>query len=124
MLTTKQLKQKQARLIRRAARVRGRIEGTAERPRLSIFRSARHIVAQLIDDTSGRTLAYVTDAAKKGAKVAKGTKSDRARIVGETIAEAAKKLGVKSAVFDRGGFRYQGRVKTVAEAAREKGLTL
>ncbi|MEK7659775.1 MAG: 50S ribosomal protein L18 [Patescibacteria group bacterium] len=124
MLTTKQLKQKQSRLIRRASRVRGRIEGTAERPRLSIFRSARHIVAQLIDDTSGRTLAYVTDAGKKGAKTTKGTKTDKARVVGETIAEAAKKIGVKSAVFDRGGFRYHGRVKTVAEAARGKGLTL
>lgn len=124
MLTTKQLKQKQSRLIRRAARVRGRVSGTAERPRLSVFRSAKHIVAQLVDDTSGRTLAYVTDVAKKGAKSAKGTKSDAARKVGETIAEAAKKIGVKSAVFDRGGFRYQGRVKAVAEAAREKGLQL
>lgn len=122
MLTTKQLKQKQSRLVRRAARVRGRILGTAARPRLSIFRSAKHITAQLIDDTSGRTLAYVTDQTEKKAK--KGTKMDGARVVGESIAERAKSLGVTAAVFDRGGFRYHGRVKAVAEAAREKGLTI
>ncbi len=122
MLTTKQLKQKQSRLIRRAVRVRGRILGTAERPRLSIFRSAKHVVAQLIDDTSGRTLAYATDSTKK--KTKKGTKTDGARVVGETIAVRAREIGVASAVFDRGGFRYHGRVKAVAEAAREKGLTI
>ena len=122
MLTTKQLKQKQSRLIRRAVRVRGCILGTAERPRLSIFRSAKHVVAQLIDDTSGRTLAYATDSTKK--KTKKGTKTDGARVVGETIAVRAREIGVASAVFDRGGFRYHGRVKAVAEAAREKGLTI
>ena len=105
---------------RRHRRVRGKVSGTAERPRLAVFRSNRGIAAQLIDDTSGKTLAAASWL--DGKKSFKGNKSDQAVEVGKLLAEAAKKAGVESAVFDRAGYLYHGRVKALANAAREGGL--
>ena len=96
--------------IRRATRVRARIEGTAEKPRLSVFRSNTHITVQAIDDTTGITLCSAHDMAAK-----KGTKSERATAVGTSIAEAMITQGIKTCVFDRGGYLYHGRVKALAE---------
>ena len=106
--------------LRRHRRVRGKVSGTAERPRLAVFRSNRGIAAQLIDDTSGKTLAAASWL--HGKKSFKGNKSDQAVEVGKLLAEAAKKAGVESAVFDRAGYLYHGRVKALANAAREGGL--
>ena len=106
--------------LRRHRRVRGKVSGTAERPRLVVFRSNRGIAAQLIDDTSGKTLAAASWL--HGKKSFKGNKSDQAVEVGKLLAEAAKKAGVESAVFDRAGYLYHGRVKALANAAREGGL--
>ena len=103
---------------RRHRRVRVRVSGTAERPRLAVFRSLNHIYAQLIDDSSGRTLAAASTVASKGGK----NDASAAAAVGKAIAEEAKQAGVTSAVFDRGGFLYHGRVKALADAAREAGL--
>jgi large subunit ribosomal protein L18 len=103
---------------RRHRRIRMKLAGTAQRPRLNVFRSLQHIYAQVIDDTSGTTLAA---ASTLGADV-NGTKSDRARAVGKAIAERAKEKGVTAVVFDRGGYMYHGRIKALAEAAREAGL--
>jgi large subunit ribosomal protein L18 len=103
---------------RRHRRVRLRLRGTEERPRLAVFRSLNHIYAQLIDDTQGRTLvAASTVEIKSGRKDAAA-----ARAVGTAIADKAKQAGVTGVVFDRGGFLYHGRVKALAEAAREAGL--
>ena len=106
--------------LRRRRRVRAKISGTAERPRLSVFRSNRGIVAQLIDDDAGRTLAAVnwTEAELRGLKP-----MEQATRVGALLAERAKAAGIDAAVFDRGGYRYHGRVKALAEGAREGGLT-
>jgi len=105
--------------LRRRRRVRAKIRGTAERPRLSVFRSNRGVVAQLIDDDSGRTIAAVNwiepELRELGAM-------EQAKRVGELIAERAKQAGVSSCVFDRGGYRYHGRVRALAEGAREGGL--
>ncbi len=104
--------------LRRHRRVRVRLTGTAERPRLAVFRSLNHLYAQVIDDAAGRTLASVTTVGKKGA-----VKSmEEATSVGKAIAEKAKAAGVNRVVFDRGGFLYHGRIKAVADAAREAGL--
>ena len=103
--------------IRRANRVRARITGTAEKPRLSVFRSNTHITVQAIDDIGGVTLCSAHDMAVKG-----GTKSERAQNVGKAIAEAMIAKGIKTCVFDRGGYLYHGRVKALAEAARAGGL--
>jgi len=117
-MNRKEILAKRARAVRRATRVRARIEGTKERPRLSVFRSHRHISAQLIDDTTGRTLAAASDMkAKSEAKPL-----ERAAAVGTELAEAAKKAGVTTVIFDRGSYLYHGRVKALAEAAREAGL--
>jgi len=105
--------------LRRHRRVRGKVSGTAERPRLAVFRSNRGIAAQLIDDTSGKTLAA---ASWLDTKTFKGNKSEQAVEVGRLLAEAAKKAGVESVVFDRAGYLYHGRVKALANAAREGGL--
>jgi len=105
---------------RRKNRVRARIRGTAERPRLNIFRSHRFIYAQLINDFDGRTLAAVSSKEIK----AKGDKKDQAKAAGELIAKKAKDLGIKSAIFDRGAYQYHGRVKSLAEAFKESGLRL
>src|SRR5215218_5855448 len=112
-LTTRQARE------RRHRRVRGKVAGTAERPRLAVFRSNRGIFAQLVDDQTGKTLAGASWVTVKGAE---GSKTDQARAVGKAIAEAAKSAGVESVVFDRGGYLYHGRVKALAEGAREGGL--
>jgi large subunit ribosomal protein L18 len=104
---------------RRHKRVRKHLAGTAERPRLVVFRSNRGIAAQLVDDGAGKTLAAASSLHVRNAK---GTKSDQAAAVGKLLAENAKKAGVKGVVFDRGGYLYHGRVKALAEAAREGGL--
>ncbi len=101
-------------------RIRKRVNGTAERPRLTVFRSNKEIYAQLIDDTKGITLASASSMEKSFEK--KGTKTDVAISVGKVIAERAKTVGVDSVVFDRNGYLYHGRVKSLAEAARENGL--
>lgn len=108
--------------IRRKNRVRGRIYGTAERPRLSIFRSNRYVYAQLINDAKGVTLVSASTYGMK--KDAKTKKSDSAKILGKAIAEKATKAGVKSAVFDRGSYQYHGRVKAFVEGVREGGLQI
>jgi large subunit ribosomal protein L18 len=107
------------RRARRHKRVRKHVFGTAERPRLVVFRSNRGIAAQLVDDSAGKTLAA---ASSLNAREAKGTKSDQAASVGKLLAQNAKKVGVKAVVFDRGGYLYHGRVKALADAAREGGL--
>ena len=106
--------------LRRRRRVRAKVRGTAERPRLSVFRSNRGIQAQVIDDVAGHTLAAVnwTEDDLKSLK-----SMDQAKRAGELLAERAKAAGVKSVVFDRGGYRYHGRVKALADGARESGLT-
>ncbi len=110
--------------VRRHRRVRERIVGTAERPRLAVFRSLNHIYAQIIDDTAGHTLASAADieAAVKDARDGK-KKSEVAGLVGDALAKRAREKGIVSVVFDRGGFKYHGRVKAFAEAARKGGLT-
>jgi large subunit ribosomal protein L18 len=110
----------QARL-RRHRRVRGKIRGTAERPRLGIFRSNRGIFAQLVDDDAGKTVAAVSWINLP--KSFKGDKTEQAGEVGKRLADAAKKAGVEGVVFDRGGYLYHGRVKALAEGAREGGLS-
>ena len=109
-----------ARRLKRRRRVRAKVHGTAERPRISVFRSNRGIFAQLIDDDAGRTLAAVnwTEAELRSLK-----RMDQARRAGALLAERAKAAGIDTAVFDRGGYRYHGRVKALAEGAREGGLT-
>ena len=107
--------------IRRHKRVRKNVQGTAERPRLVVFRSNRGIEAQLIDDVAGTTLAASSSLNLK--KTFKGNKRDQAAEVGKALAAAAKSAGVESAVFDRGGYLYHGRVEALADAAREGGLT-
>ena len=105
---------------RRHRRVRAKVRGTAERPRLVVFRSNRGIEAQLVDDDSGRTLAAASHLAL--AKSFKGDKTEQAAEIGKRLADAAKKAGVSNVVFDRGGYLYHGRVKALAEGAREGGL--
>jgi large subunit ribosomal protein L18 len=105
--------------LRRHARVRKRVHGAADRPRLAVFRSNRHIYAQLIDDVAATTLAAASDAEVKGT-----SPIERAKAVGELIASRAKDAGIETAVFDRGGFQYHGRVAAVAEGAREGGLQI
>src|SRR5512139_4017145 len=102
---------------RRHRRVRVTTSGTPERPRLNVFRSLRHIVAQVIDDTSGKTLASAStlDAELKAQSEGKN-KTEQAKLVGKALAERAQKAGVKKVVFDRGGYKYHGRVKALAEA--------
>ena len=105
--------------IRRHARVRKTISGSDQRPRLAVYRSNRHIYAQLIDDDQARTLVAASDGEISG-----GTKTESAKAVGELLAERAKQAGIETAVFDRGGRLYHGRVAAVAEGAREKGLQI
>src|SRR6188768_3670981 len=102
---------------RRHLRVRKRVSGTAERPRLVVFRSLKHIYAQLVDDTANRTLATVSDLG-----IEQGKKGERAAEVGKLIAERAKTAGITRVVFDRAGYRYHGRIKAVADGARKGGL--
>jgi large subunit ribosomal protein L18 len=106
--------------MRRHRRVRGRVRGTAERPRLVVFRSNRGIDAQLVDDTAGRTVASASWLGLK--KSFKGDKSEQAAEVGKQLAASAKQAGVTTCVFDRAGYLYHGRVKALADGAREGGL--
>ena len=106
---------------KRHERIRLHLAGTETRPRLAVFRSLNHIYAQVIDDASGKTLAAASTAEKE-LKGSKSTKSEEAAVVGKLIAERAKAAGVERVVFDRAGFRYHGRIKSLADAAREAGL--
>jgi large subunit ribosomal protein L18 len=109
--------------IRRHSRLRGHIEGTPTRPRLAIFRSIHHVYAQVIDDASGRTLAAASSTDQELRKSLKSTSSaEGAAAVGKSIAERARQAGIETVVFDRGGFPYHGRIKSLAEAARGAGL--
>jgi large subunit ribosomal protein L18 len=110
---------KPAARLRRRRRVRAKVRGSAERPRISVFRSNRGIFAQLIDDDAARTLAAVN---WTEAELRSLTGADQARKAGEVLAQRAKAAGVESAVFDRGGYQYHGRVKALAEGARDGGL--
>jgi len=109
--------------IRRHRRVRAKISGTPGRPRLNVFRSLSHIYAQVIDDEAGHTLvsASTVDRELRG-QVEEKSKLEAAQMVGELVAKRAKEIGVKEVVFDRGGFRYHGRIKALADAARDAGL--
>jgi large subunit ribosomal protein L18 len=109
---------------RRHVRVRAKVSGSPQRPRLNVFRSSAHMYAQVIDDLAGHTLVAASDLDEDVKKLVgdKATKTDRAKAVGSVIAERAKAAGVSSVVFDRGGFLYHGRIKAVAEGAREGGL--
>ena len=106
---------------RRHIRVRKKVSGTAERPRLVVTRSARHLVAQVVDDTKGHTLASASTM-EDDLRAASSDKTAKARKVGQLVAERAKKAGVEAVVFDRGGNKYHGRVAALAEGAREGGL--
>ncbi|HEV2375535.1 MAG TPA: 50S ribosomal protein L18 [Streptosporangiaceae bacterium] len=108
---------------RRHRRVRKKIVGTAQRPRLSVSRSARHISAQLIDDGAGRTLAAASTL-DSGIRAGEGDKKAKARQVGELLARRALESGVSAAVFDRGGYAYHGRIAALADGARDGGLAL
>ena len=114
---------KQKRRERRALSVRSHIRRTSSLPRLSVSRSSKHIAAQIIDDMQGKTLAHATSTAKSMGDGLKGkTKTERAKVIGTEIARQAKEKGIESVVFDRGPARYHGRVKALADAAREGGL--
>lgn len=109
--------------VRRKSRIRKKVRGTQERPRLSVFRSARHIYAQIIDDTCGCTLVAASSQEKSLAEAgASQKKVDQAVMVGKLVAERAKAKGIVKVVFDRNGFLYHGRVKAVSAGAREAGL--
>lgn len=117
MKTSKRLQR-----IRRHGRVRAKIHGSKELPRVAVFRSNRHIHAQIIDDKSGTTLVSMHDIEKAATKKTTGKKTDRAAVVGEHLAAAAQKLGISKVVFDRGGHKYHGRVRALAEGLRKGGL--
>jgi large subunit ribosomal protein L18 len=106
---------------KRHERIRLRLSGSPERPRLAVFRSLNHIYAQVIDDTTGKTLAAASSLEKE-LKVAGQKQTDEAKTVGRLIAERARSAGIEQVVFDRAGFRYHGRIKSLADAAREAGL--
>ncbi len=108
---------------RRHLRVRKRVTGTPERPRLNVFRSDKHIYAQVIDDVAGHTLAAASTVdLELRDEVADKSKVERAALVGKLVAQRALEAGIKQVVFDRGGYKYHGRVKSLADAARETGL--
>jgi len=115
---------KRQRRLNAHRRLRGRIEGTAERPRLAVYKSLRYVYAQIIDDQSGRTLAQASSREEevRGELEASPKSRSAAHAVGEVVAERAKKQGIAKVVFDRGGYIYHGKVKEVAEGARGKGL--
>jgi large subunit ribosomal protein L18 len=114
-------KQKRDGRTRRHARVRKQVHGTPERPRLAVFRSNRHVVAQVIDDRAGRTLATASTL-ETDLRSGSTSNCEAAAKVGTLVAERAKAAGIDTVVFDRGGFRYHGRVAALADAAREAGL--
>jgi large subunit ribosomal protein L18 len=105
-------------------RIRSKVEGSNERPRIAVFRSLKHIYAQAIDDATGTTVATASSMDKQLREKVKGSNVASAKAVGELIADRLKEKGVTSAVFDRGGYRYHGKVKALAEAARAKGLSV
>ena len=108
---------------RRHSRVRKNLEGTADRPRLNVFRSLSGIYVQVIDDQSGRTLVSASTVDRELREKLKGMKkADQAKMIGQTVAERAKSKGIQTVVFDRGGYRYIGRIKALADGAREGGL--
>jgi large subunit ribosomal protein L18 len=113
------VRSKQAIRLKRRRRVRAKVIGTAERPRIAVFRSNRGVAAQLIDDSAGRTLAAVS---WTEADLRSLAKMEQAKKAGEVLAERAKAAGVEAVIFDRGGYQYHGRVKALADGAREGGL--
>lgn len=121
---TKRLQRKRFRRDRAHKRVRTRVRGTAERPRLAVFKSLKHLYAQVIDDQAGRTLvqASTVDGDVRARIGGAGPTVEAAKAVGAAVAERAKAAGIESVVFDRGGYIYHGRVKALADAAREQGL--
>lgn len=119
MKTTKSQKR-----ISRHNRVRAKIKGDTIRPRVAIYKSNQFTYAQVIDDATGKTLISISDYAGKKGKATKGTKTEKASLNGKALAEALKKKGIDSVVFDRGGFKYHGRVKALAEGLREAGIKL
>ena len=104
------------------ARIRAKMSGTAERPRLNVYRSINHIYTQLVDDQNGVTLASASTVTAKGTERKSGGNVEAAKAVGKLIAERAKEKGIETVVFDRGGYLYHGRIKALADAAREAGL--
>ena len=118
------IQQRQRNVIRKRVhtRIREKLSGTTERPRLNVYRSLDHIYTQLIDDSKGETIASASTVAKKGDSKKSGGNIDAAKAVGKLIAERAQEKGVKKVVFDRGGYLYHGRIKALADAAREAGL--
>jgi large subunit ribosomal protein L18 len=117
------MKEKRAKLERRHLRVRRKVQGTAERPRLAVHRTLKHMYVQVIDDIAGKTIASVSTIAKElRSKLKDAPNVTAAKAIGAEIAARAKAAGVKKVVFDRGGFRYHGRVKALADAARAGGL--
>jgi large subunit ribosomal protein L18 len=108
--------------LRIHTRIRGKVKGTTERPRLAIFRSVAHIYAQVIDDSKGVTVVSASSIEKKEGDKAAGGNIAAAKAIGKAVAERAKEQGIKKVVFDRGGYIYHGRVKALADAAREAGL--
>ena len=120
----KKVRKKRQRRQRAHQRIRRQIQGTTERPRLAVFKSLKYIYAQVIDDSTGRTLAQANSGEadlKSGLEASAGS-VEAAKAVGETVAERAKAQGIEKVVFDRGGFIYHGKIKAVADGAREKGL--
>ena len=115
-------KTRRAARLRRHRRIRKRVVGTTERPRLAVYRSSQHIYAQVIDDRAGHTLVAASDLDASLRENGSGTKTDRARAVGTLLAQRAREAGHDAVVFDRGGFAFKGRVRALAEAAREEGL--
>ncbi len=120
---TKIVNPKERKRLRRKSAIRKRLSGTAERPRLSVFRSARHIYAQAIDDTANRVLASISDT-HSGVETEGKKKKEKARAVGLAIGKKLREQNIESVVFDRNGYIYHGRVKEVADGAREAGLKL
>jgi large subunit ribosomal protein L18 len=118
------IKDKKANRLKRKRRVRKKIEGSSERPRLTVFKTARHIYAQLIDDSNGITLLSASTISKDIKSKAKGIGGNikGAKLIGETLGKKGKQKGVEEIVFDRNGFLYHGRIKALADAARESGL--
>lgn len=120
---SKLLKKKRQDRYRRHRRIRAKLNGTAERPRMNIFRSLAEIYVQVIDDEAGKTLVSASTIDREVKKQVEGkSKQEAAKIVGQVVAERAKAAGINKVVFDRGGFRYHGRVAALAEGAREAGL--
>lgn len=116
-------KTKQQHREMRHRRVRAKVWGTPDRPRVSVFKSSKHVFAQFIDDKSGRTILS-NRVVSGGKNKVKGTKTEKAMKIGEILAEKAKEVGIKEVIFDRGGFKYHGRIKAVAEGLRKGGIKL